>query len=198
MIERAVGVRPRGFRAPGYTVSDALLATVAETGHTYDSSVFPSPPYYAAKVAAFAAIRLRGRRSAAILDRAEVLRAPTRPYRLGHPYFRPGSGLLELPVQVTRGARLPYIGTGLVLAGELGARLLTELVLGEPFINLELHGIDLLGEGDGLDALRGYQPDVRFSVAEKRARFDAQIRRIRRAGYEFVRLDEVGARLGLS
>jgi hypothetical protein len=188
LIEANVGVRPNGFRAPGYTVTDELLEIVAQSGHAYDSSVFPCPPYYAAKAVALAALALRGRQSDSILDSPSVLRAPTRPYRTARPYFVRGGGLPEFPIQVTPGPRLPYIGTGLVLAGQLGARLLTELVVGERFVNLELHGIDLLGCEDGLEALRGYQPDARLSWRTKRSILRAQLERLQRAGYAFVRL----------
>lgn len=190
LFERVLGIRPAGFRAPGYVVTDELLRAVALAGHRYDSSVFPCPPYYAAKATAFAALRLRRRRSSAILDRPSVLRAPTRPYRIGKPYHRVGDGLVELPIQVTRGLRLPYIGTALIVAGELGARALTELVVGEPFINLELHAIDWLDLDDGLALLRGHQPDVAVPIGEKRHIFQTVVKRLRRAGYRFVRLGE--------
>lgn len=189
IFQDKLGFRPLGFRAPGYLVSDELLQVVAAAGHGYDSSLLPSPAYYAAKLSAVASLRLRGRRSAAIVDRPNVLRAPTRPYRIGRPYFTPGSGLVELPIQVTRGLRLPFIGTALALAGELGARALTELVVGEPFVNLELHGIDLLDADDGLGALRREQPDLAVRVADKRRAFQAVFARLRKAGYEFVRLE---------
>ena len=195
-FEGALGVRPRGFRAPGYTVSDALLEVVRDAGHSYDSSVFPCPAYYAAKAVTMTVMRWRGRASEAILDPPSVLSAPTRPYRVGSDYTRRGGGLWELPIQVTRGLRLPYIGTGLILSGRLGARALTELVVGEPFINLELHGIDFLDLGDGLAPLRGYQPDVPIRFAEKRAVLGAVVARLRRAGYRFVRLQEALAALG--
>jgi hypothetical protein len=189
-FEATLGVRPRGFRAPGYTVTDELLEIVRAAGHAYDSSVFPCPAYYAAKAATMATMRLRGRQSQVILDNPRVLSAPRGPYRIGRPYTRTGNGLWELPIQVTRGPRLPYIGTGLILAGRLGARALTELVLGEPFVNLELHGIDFLGAEDGLEALFGYQPDVRIRAAEKREILASVVRRLGQAGYRFVRLDE--------
>ncbi|HWA74802.1 MAG TPA: polysaccharide deacetylase family protein [Polyangiaceae bacterium] len=189
-FEAALSIRPQGFRAPGYAVSDQLLDIVRAAGHTYDSSVFPCPPYYAAKAAAMGLLWLRGRRSQAILDPPSVLGAPRRPYRIGKPYSHAGDGLWELPIQVTRGPRLPYIGTGLILGGRLGALALTELVLGEPFINLELHGIDFLSESDGLGALRGFQPDVSVSASDKFRVLSAVIRRLSSAGYRFVRLGE--------
>ena len=195
MLAEYVGVRPVGFRAPGYTISDALVERIVEGGHRYDSSVFPCPPYYAAKALTLALQRLTRRSSMAILDQPLVLTAPTRPYRMGQPYTRAGGGLLELPIQVTPGVRLPYIGTGLVLAGNLGAQALTELVCGEPFVNLELHGIDFLGRGDGLTLLERVQPDLRVSFAKKRQIFTAVVRKLRNAAYTFRRLDQVAAEL---
>lgn len=181
LFERHLGVRPAGFRAPGYTVSDQLLRVVRDAGHTYDSSVFPCPPYYAAKAAALGLMKLRGRTSQSVLDDPRVLTAPTQPYRLGEPYTTRGAGMWEFPIQVTRGPRLPFIGTALTMAGRLGARMLTELVVGEAFVNLELHGIDFLDDNDdGVQALRGYQPDVRVRWGEKRHLLHSALERIAR------------------
>jgi len=189
-IEAAVGVRPTGFRAPGYTVTDALCDVLEELGVAYDSSVFPCPPYYFAKAAALAAIRLRGRAPSSILDTPAVLRAPTRPYRIGRPYWKPGRGLVELPVQVTRRLRLPFIGTSITLAGPSRARFLTRGVVGEPLVNLELHGIDVLDADDGFAELRGHQPDARVPHARKLDALSATVNVLKAAGYAFVRLDE--------
>ncbi len=190
VLEAATGQRVRGFRAPGYTVTDELFELLAESGVTYDSSVFPCPAYYAAKATALLAIRARRRQSKSILDTPNVLRAPTRPYRVGKPYWRRGGGVLELPIQVTRGPRLPFIGTALTLAGPDRARMLTRLVIGEPLVNLELHGIDVLDEQDGLEALRSHQPDVRVDRQRKLETLSAVVEELRDAGYSFVTLTE--------
>jgi peptidoglycan/xylan/chitin deacetylase (PgdA/CDA1 family) len=190
VLEGATGVRPTGFRAPGYRMSDELIDVLAELGVDYDSSVFPSPAYFAAKVAAKIAIALRGRTSRSRYDDVRVLAAPTRPYRAGRPYWKRGDRLLELPVQVTRGPRLPFIGTTLTLVGPDRARLLTRFVVGEPLVNLELHGIDLLDASDDLEPLRKHQPDVRVPLQRKRDALSAVIETLRDAGYSFVRLDE--------
>jgi peptidoglycan-N-acetylglucosamine deacetylase len=189
-IHRVTGTSPVGFRAPGYLVSDELLEVVRDAGAAYDSSVFPCPPYYAAKAAKLLAMRVRGRASRSVLDSPNVLRAPTRPYRLGRPYWRAGDGMLELPVQVTPGARLPFIGTTLVLAGPDAARLLARTVVGEPLVNLELHAIDFLGADDGIQALAKHQPDVRVPFVRKIAALSAVIELLRQTGFGFVRLDE--------
>ncbi len=196
VIEGATGERPRGFRAPGYTITDELFEVLADAGVEYDSSVFPCPPYYAAKAAALGAIRVRRRRSHSVLDTPAVLAAPVRPYRVGRPYWRRGAGLLELPVQVTRRARLPFIGTTLTLAGPTRARWLTRGVIGEELVNLELHGIDVLDAGDGLEALRPHQPDVRVPLARKLDALSAVVGMLKAAGYSFVRLDEAAQRFG--
>jgi len=192
-IERATGARPVGFRAPGYTISDEVFRALAELDVAYDSSVFPCPPYYAAKAAALGAITVRGRTSRSILDTPRVLGAPTRPYRVGSPYWRRGRGVLELPVQVTRWLRLPFIGTMLTLAGPKRARTLAQMCVGEPFVNLELHGIDVLDESDGLEALRPFQPDVRVPRDRKLAALHAAYGVLRDAGYTFVTLREAAA-----
>jgi peptidoglycan-N-acetylglucosamine deacetylase len=190
-IERAAPVKVVGFRAPGYVVTDTLLDLLRETGLAYDSSVFPCPSYYALKLGKLAALATRRQESAAIVDAPEVLRAPTTPYRVGRPYWFRGTGIWEIPIQVTRRARLPFIGTSLAVAGTRGARLLARGVLGEPFVNLELHGLDALDEHDGLDELAKRQPDLRLSWSRKLEAIDAAVTSLRDRGYRCVRLDEL-------
>ncbi len=199
-IERAVGARPVGFRAPGYTITDTVFEVLAELGVEYDSSVFPCPAYYGAKTAVIGGMQLFGRKSRSVVDRPSVLVAPTAPYRVGRPYWRRGDGMLELPIQVTRGLRLPFIGTYITMAGLSGARWLAGMCLGAPLINLELHGIDVLDASDGLEALRPYQHDVRVKKEDKLAALHATFDTIRAAGYSFVTLREAAeaARRALS
>jgi peptidoglycan-N-acetylglucosamine deacetylase len=189
-FSEVLGVRPLGFRAPGYTVSDELLATVRDCGMAYDSSVFPCPPYYAAKATALLAMKVRGKRSRSVLDSPKVLRAPRSPYRIGQPYWTPGAGLLELPIQVAGPLRLPFIGTLLTLLGARAARLVTRTVLGQPLVNLELHGIDFLDAKDVPGELGRVQPDLKVAWARKREALSAVLELLRASGYAFVRLDE--------
>jgi peptidoglycan/xylan/chitin deacetylase (PgdA/CDA1 family) len=194
LIARVAGETVRGFRAPGYVVSDTLLTLLQEAGLSYDSSVFPCPSYYVLKAAKLAAIAARGQTSSSILDVPEVLRAPTAPYRVGQPYWFRGSGILEIPVQVTKRVRLPFIGTALTMAGPSGARLLAHGVLGEPFVNLELHGIDALDVSDGLGALAAHQRDLRIPWHKKLDAIDAAVGVLRAKGYASVTMAELAAR----
>lgn len=187
-IARACGSAPVGFRAPGYTITREVFDVLEELGVVYDASVFPCPSYFAAKSATIAAMTLRGRATPSLIDSPAVLAAPTRPYRVGRPYWRPGAGMREFPVQVTRGLRLPFIGTSLVLGGSRMARVLARMCTGEPFVNLELHGIDVLGLEDGLAPLERHQPDARVMSTRKIEALLAATGELKSAGYEFVTL----------
>jgi peptidoglycan/xylan/chitin deacetylase (PgdA/CDA1 family) len=198
-IEAAVGTRPVGFRAPGYTIDDGLFEVLASEGVGYDSSVFPCPGYYLPKAAIIGLIKLRGSESRSIVDDPRVLTAPADPYRIGRPYHRRGHGLLELPIGVSgnRTLRLPYIGTNVVMAGERGARFFTRLACARPFVNLELHGIDLSdARDDGLEALVPHQHDLRRSAAQKTAALCAAFDELSARGYRFVTLAEAAAIYG--
>jgi len=192
-IEGPTGAKVRGFRAPGYVVTDTLLTLLRESGLAYDSSVFPCPAYYALKAAALAAVAARRQESKAVLDVPEVMRAPTSPYRVGQPYWFRGTGIWEIPIQVTPKARLPFIGTALTMAGTFGARLLARSLLGEPLLNLELHGIDALDERDGLSELASRQRDLRIPWTKKLDAIDAAVCYLRDKGYSYVRMDELAA-----
>jgi hypothetical protein len=172
-IEAAVGTRPIGFRAPGYTLSSGVLQHAHETGHGYDSSAYPAAPYYLAKAGILGLMRLGGKTSAAILDRPRVLFAPRLPYRpsRNEPYARGGAEPLELPITVDPVMRVPFIGTTLCTLPLGAVRLLYRSVRRLPFINLELHGIDLLDATDGSGPrLAAAQRDLRIDAAAKIAR----------------------------
>jgi peptidoglycan-N-acetylglucosamine deacetylase len=189
-IEALLGVRPQGFRAPGYTMSNRLMTVLREANFSYDSSVFPCPAYYGAKAATLLGMKLLGRVSNSVLGRPDVLRAPTLPYRVGEPYWIRGTGMLELPIQVVGPLRLPFIGTSLSLLGPSGARLLTRALIGVPFVNLELHGIDFLEAGDVPKPLLAVQPDLRVPLARKLKALGAVLETLRSHHYSALRLDE--------
>ncbi|MHB1843848.1 MAG: polysaccharide deacetylase family protein [Deltaproteobacteria bacterium] len=175
-IEAAVGQRPLGFRAPGYTLSAPLLRAAIAAGHRYDSSAFPAAPYYLAKASVMGALRLLGRPSSAILDRPRVLWAPAEPYRPSdaEPYARGALPLLELPIATLPGTRLPFIGTTAVSLPVPALRALYLAMRRRPFLNLELHGIDLMDRSDGAgDGLPRQQRDLRIPAAQKLARLRA-------------------------
>lgn len=170
IIEARVGVRPRGFRAPGYHLSAAVLDALERAGLVYDSSVFPCPAYYAAKALVLAAYRLRARRSAAILSSPRLLLAPTRPYRPARdPYRRGHRGLWELPVSVAGAAKLPTTGAALLLAPEALRAGIVSALERQEIVVLNLHAMDLVDAvRDGLPrAVAERQPELRQSVTQR-------------------------------
>ncbi len=188
---------PQGFRAPGYEISGPLIEALCQRGYRYDSSTFPAVPYYLAKAAVMGGMRLLGRRSGSILGSPAVLAAPRDPYRPAATavYRRGERAILELPVSVTRGLRLPVIGTSIIMAPEWLRRSMVGSVLAGGFFNLELHGIDLAdAEADGFPkALIAKQPDLRVPLAKKLEALDATLRQAEAAGARFMPLRDAAA-----
>lgn len=173
-----VGRAPRGFRAPGYNISPELMRSLVSRGYRYDSSLFPSPAYYAAKAAIMLGYRAMGKPSRSHLGDVRQLAGPRDPYRpqVAAPWsVDPAQSLVELPVTVAPILGFPIIGTWLILAGPLLRRALLWAADQRPLFNLELHGIELLGaaEDNVPDELVKRQPDLRRSLSEKTATLDA-------------------------
>ncbi len=175
----------RGFRAPGYDVSPAMLDALARLGYHYDSSIFPAPGYYAAKAAVMAVLAATGRPSGAVVTNPRALAAPADPYRpsMTAPWRRGQAPLVELPIAVTPWARLPAIGTTLlVLPRPLRAHIVAAMARRE-FFNFELHGIDFADANlDGIPGeLVARQPDLRVPIADKLARLEALLEEVARS-----------------
>lgn len=170
VLEAATGVRPVGFRAPGYTLNAALYAATVERGYRYGSSAFPAAPYYTAKAAVMGALALLGRPSRAVLDSPRVLLSPRTPYRPdpAQPYRRGSGAVLELPMAVTPGVRFPFIGTFATTLPLPAVRAAYRSLGRDAFFNFELHAVDVLGAEDGIPPeLVRQQRDLRVPVAHK-------------------------------
>ncbi len=160
LLSEVRGSPVAGFRAPGYTMTPRVLAMLRQAGYTYDSSIFPCPPYYLAKLAVLGGMLLRGRKSHSIVGPPSVM------WESRLPSLK--DGLVELPVTVLPGVRFPVIGTSLLMLKQYGFRAIRPLLKGVPFVNLELHGIDLcdLAE-DQIDPVLLKQPDLRVPLQTK-------------------------------
>ena len=189
------GAPPVGFRAPGYDLSERVLEVLMARGYRYDSSVFPSWPYYVAKAGVMGLMALWGRRSESVLADPRMLLAPSMPYRPGRsPFARGQSTLVELPVSTTRGLRLPAIGTWIVASPTAVRVRILEEMRKRRFFNFELHGIDLVGaEEDGIPAeLVARQPDLRVPLVQKLRALEATLDRLA-LDHRFAPLCEVAA-----
>jgi hypothetical protein len=188
---------PVGFRSPGYGVGAKVMQALANRGYSYDSSMFPSPPYYLAKAAIMAGMTLRGHSSGAVMADPRTLLCPTGPYRPDpqRPWRRGQGPLVELPVAVLPGTRMPAIGTLLAVAPGWVRRYVMAGMRRRPLFNLELHGIDLADAvADRIPTeLAGRQPDLRVPFSDKRRLFLEAIRQLKQH-HEFVTLREAAAR----
>jgi hypothetical protein len=186
----------RGFRAPGYDVSAAMLESLAKLGYRYDSSVFPAPGYYAAKAAVMAALAAAGRPSGAVLTNPRALTAPAEPYRpsMTAPWRRGQAPMVELPVAVTPWTRVPAIGTSLLVAPAWLRSRLVAAMGKRDFFNLELHGIDFAdAEKDGIPGeLVERQPDLRIPIDQKLERLDRVLDEVGKR-WDFATLGEVAS-----
>jgi peptidoglycan-N-acetylglucosamine deacetylase len=196
-VLRAITGKPaRGFRAPGYDVSPAMLDALARHGYRYDSSIFPAPGYYAAKAAVMAALAVAGRPSGAVLTDPRALAAPADPYRpaMTAPWRRGQAPLVELPVAVTPWLRVPAIGTTLLIAPPAVRRGLVAAMARRTFFNFELHGIDFCdAELDGIPGeLVARQLDLRVPLADKLVRLETVLDELARA-FSFATLAEIAA-----
>ncbi|MBS1123967.1 MAG: polysaccharide deacetylase [Deltaproteobacteria bacterium] len=196
VLRAITGKPPRGFRAPGYDVSRAMLESLATRGYRYDSSIFPAPAYYAAKATVMGVLAITKRPSGAVLTNPRALVAPADPYRpsMTAPWRRGQAPVVELPVAVTPWTRLPAIGTSLLVAPAAVRTRIISAMAGRPFFNFELHGIDFSdAEQDGIPGeLVDRQPDLRLPIAEKLARLDAILDEVART-WTFATLAEVSA-----
>jgi peptidoglycan/xylan/chitin deacetylase (PgdA/CDA1 family) len=196
-VLRAIAGAPlRGFRAPGYDVSPAMLDALARHGYRYDSSIFPAPGYYAAKATVMAALAIARRPSGAVMVDPRTLAAPADPYRpaMDAPWRRGQAPLVELPIAVTPWTRVPAIGTTLLVAPRALRDRVIAAMAGRSVFNLELHGIDFVdAERDGIPGeLVERQPDLRLPVETKLERFEEVLEAVRER-WEMVTLGEIAA-----
>lgn len=105
-IKTALGIEPKGFRGPGFSISTALLEELIHRNYEYDASTFPTFIGPLARAAYFRAARLsKADREvrAAQFGRFRDGLQPLRPY-----YWRLPSGtLLELPVTTMPALKTP-------------------------------------------------------------------------------------------
>lgn len=201
-IAELVGIRPRGFRAPGYNQSDALFDAIEALGYRYDSSFFPTPAYFAARGTALLSYRLRQRPSHSLLGEWREFTSSRTPYRPDRQArFRAAKApnaarpFWEIPISVASGARIPWLGTTLsMIPRGLGTALTRAAVRGPGPCVLELHAIDFLDAQDANDsALVGAQRDLRVPAMQKHRRL-RNVFRILQESRRLIPLDELVTR----
>lgn len=160
-IEKATGVRPRGFRGPGFSLSENVLRVLERRGYQYDASTFPTYLGPVARAYYFFHSRNltdeeRQQRKMLFGSFRDGLRS-IKPYR-----WQVGThGMVELPVTTMPLFKVPiHVSYLLYLAGysRWAAKNYFRMALSlcrftgvEP--SLLLHPLDFLGKNDGLSEL---------------------------------------------
>lgn len=171
-IERATGEHPRGFRGPGFTRSDAMLAILSRRGYLYDASSLPTFIGPLARAYYFRTAKL-ARDDAA--DRKDLFGSfwdGLRPNRR-HRVELDGTSIAEIPVTTFPIVRLPIhvsyvlylavISPALALAYFKTALFFCKLTLTEP--SILLHPLDFLTAQDCPEL--GFFPAMNLDAATK-------------------------------
>jgi peptidoglycan-N-acetylglucosamine deacetylase len=193
-IENATGVRPIGFRGPGFSLSGDVIDLLIRRGYLYDASTFPTFLGPLARAYYFMKSRLNEQqhqeRKNLFGSLSDGLR-PINAYR-----WNTASGqLIEIPVTTMPLSRLPihvsyliYLSTfspALALSYFRNAMTLCRLTRTEP--SLLLHPLDFLGCDDESDL--SFFPAMQMPSAKKLA-FVEQVFDIYRDRFEVVSMQE--------
>jgi peptidoglycan-N-acetylglucosamine deacetylase len=117
--ERVTGVRPVGFRSPGWNIGDDAIPILQKHGYIYDSSVFPTTMMPLLKFLHWYTMQGRRGGDRTTMGEWRYMMAPTVAYRTGKQSLaEPGrGGLVELPVTVAPVVRIPFFATFLLATG---------------------------------------------------------------------------------
>jgi len=174
-IGEVCGVRPMGFRGPGFSWSRGLLEVLAERGYAYDASTLPTFLAPLARLYFLAGSRLsheEQRRREGLFGSARDGFRPIKPYR----WRLPGGGhLLEIPVTTVPVLRTPFHMSYLLFLARRSERLMVEYLRAAIWAcratgvqpSFLLHPLDFLGaeQAPGL----GFFPGMDLPGERKRA-----------------------------
>ena len=187
-ILAVTGVRPTGFRGPGYSLSTALVQLLADRGYSYDASTLPTWIGPLARQYYFRTAHLDEAQKA---DRKDLFGHASDAKRPVAPYVwqLPAAQLLEIPVTVMPAARVPFHLSYVLQLHTIDPRLArrwfsaaTRLcLLAGVGPSVLLHPLDLLGKEDAgaLGFFPGMEMEtdvkvgvVRWALEHLHARFD--------------------------
>ena len=154
-IESATGVRTRGFRGPGFSISANTLEVLLRRGYQYDATVFPNLLNPLARAYLFAGSKLsreEKRQRNALFGTWKDAARPVRPFK----WKLPGGDLLEIPVTTMPWLKLPLHLSYLVYLAKFSrraARAYFRIALGACGMSgtqpsILLHPLDFMGRED--------------------------------------------------
>jgi peptidoglycan/xylan/chitin deacetylase (PgdA/CDA1 family) len=183
-IEEATGVRPDGFRGPGYSLSETTLQVLLRRGYAYDASTLPTYIGPLARAYYFRTAKLTAEQRA----ERELLygtwgdgRRAVRPYR----WAVDGRTLLELPVTTLPGVKVPiHVSYLLMLSAyspaaarvyfDAALRVCRAAGIGPSIL---LHPLDLISGDDAKEL--AFFPGMQIPLEEKLDRVDSYLAQLR-------------------
>jgi peptidoglycan-N-acetylglucosamine deacetylase len=177
-LEAGLGVEVTGFRAPDWSIGHRAVRELVAAGYRYDASLMPSPVLTVGR----GILAIRARRPREMLG----IRPPASFRRLPFNWTVENGSILEFPVAVTRGLRLPVYHTLRYAMGErrFVAALDALSARGES-LSYPLHGVDALGtEEDDVDRRLGSHPGMGHPLDRKLELLDETLAAIKDR-YEF-------------
>jgi hypothetical protein len=175
-IERATGVRPSGFRGPGFSVSTEVLRCLAEKGYQYDASTFPT--FIGPLARAYYFMKSTGLSRAEQEKRKELFGSMRDGMRPLKPYWWDigPTRMLEIPVTTLPGIKAPFHLSYILYLSSFSpfaarqyfktALLACRTTGTEP--SLLLHPLDFLGKDDTQSL--AFFPGMQIDGAVKRER----------------------------
>jgi peptidoglycan-N-acetylglucosamine deacetylase len=174
-IEAATGARPRGFRGPGFSLSEGTLETLCRRGYDYDATVFPNLLNPLARAYLFSTSKLtddeKRQRSALFGTWKDAFR-PVRPFQ----WRLSGGKLLEIPVTTLPMFKVPMHLSYLIYLAKFSrvtARAYLRFALATCRLtgtqpSILLHPLDFMGGEDcralaffpGMDVERGRKLEI--------------------------------------
>ncbi len=169
-IERLIGEKPVGFRAPDWNITPLVMEVLEERGYRYDSSVLPTFHRFL-----FQFLHWKNnnyRRHPTLGSPWTQMLAPLTPY---HPGGSPGrlgaKRIIELPLTVSPMLRVPFWGTSFMKFGRksLDSILSSTKRAGLGYFNFLMHGIDLVAPEEIGDPRLAGKPGAKRALKDKMA-----------------------------
>lgn len=178
-IQKATGRKPRGFRGPGFSISQATIRILDERGYAYDASTLPT---FIGPLARAFYMRQSGLDPEQLEQRGQLFGKVKEVFRPIKPYLWDfddrESGVVEIPVTTMPLFRVPIHATYLLYLAKYSpglSRLYLRAALAlcrptrvQP--SILLHSLDFIGAKDITDL--GFFPGMDMSGEVKRALLD--------------------------
>lgn len=172
-IERATGYKPRGFRAPGFSLSPTVLEVLVERGYDYDCSTFPT--YIGPLARAFYFLKSEKMSESEKAKRMQLFGKISDGLQTLHPHIIEinGKRIVEIPVTTLPIFKVPVHVSYLMylasfskfLAKRYWQTAMTFCKISGTSLSLLLHPLDFLG-GDDVAELKFF-PGMAMHANEK-------------------------------